>query len=123
MLALKECVSLFLKKDQPESFDLSIHKEKFDQVHEALQNPLTLHDVNDDVQLIMSTDASQLGIGGVLYQENPKDPDEFLSLTCGVTCSLHKKVTRLPLTKSYLLFSSGCKDVPLLLVAETYSLE
>ena len=25
----------------------------------------------------MSTDASQLGIGGVLYQENPKDPDEI----------------------------------------------
>ena len=69
VLALKECVSPFLKKDQPEAFDLSIHKEKFDKVHEALRNPLTLHDVKDDVQLIMSTDASQLGIGGVLYQK------------------------------------------------------
>ena len=77
VLALKECVSPFLKKDQPESFDLSIHKEKFDKVHEALRNPLTLHDVKDDVQLIMSTDASQLGIGGVLNQENPKNPDEI----------------------------------------------
>ena len=35
VLALKECVSPFLKKDQHESFDLSIHREKFDKVHEA----------------------------------------------------------------------------------------
>ena len=77
VLDLKECVSPFLKKDQPESFDLSIHKEKFDKVHEALRNPLTLHDVKDEVQLIMSTDASRLGISGVLYQENPKDPEEI----------------------------------------------
>lgn len=60
----------------------NIHQEAFNKLKQAISTEATAY-YNVDWKTILITDASGVGLGGVLVQENPNDPSDRRIIECG----------------------------------------
>ena len=83
-----------MKKDQHYVWDETMQAD-FDQIKDMLKSPLGLKPFNRDWRTILYTDFSGKGLGFVLTQENPDNPEEKHVVYCDST-GLTKRQERLP---------------------------